>query len=317
MRWWWLNEPVGAVSNRGREHGKVQRGVRCRRETLRLRNAGVDWHLAPELALRARHGVVLHLLCGLRRLQTNTLGRMPSRVKSPKKPKAKGCERCNFTGKTYNVRLAKFILCVHCTRKPRMDKTVLKELTAAERRKVDNLLVNAPVSVARAQLVLAVELPDGLLTTDRVLQRWAVGHGSGLPYSDDELDQMAEAAAEHSDTFADELAKPPALDDATQTVIDQIVGPDPEHRVSSRLLDADPSAREYRRLRRLRSLSVRSAAFVWQWYCKPIPCAVMSEQRAIDEQGLRSLWFAELREVRGRLLASGHEDLVDLIQVLA
>jgi len=51
-------------------------------------------------------------------------------------------------------------------------------------------------------------IPRELLTTDRVMQRWAVGCGDGLP--SDEWDDSRKS-------------RPPALDDDTQVVIDRIV----------------------------------------------------------------------------------------------
>lgn len=229
--------------------------------------------------------------------------------------RTRGCAHCHFTGWVTSATLATQIRCPICSRHPRQDRSGIKALTAGERRRVEQVLQRAALTVARDEL-LAVELPIELLTTDRILMRWAVGHGSGLPFSDDELEELAEAAAEHSDTFTGEQAKPPPLDDRTQTVVDQIVGPDPDVRVRSALLRADPGAGLYRRLRGVRSVEKPIARFVWQWYCKPVPCSVMSAERAMDERGLYAQWQSVLLELRGLFVASAHEDLVGLVRML-
>lgn len=55
---------------------------------------------------------------------------------------------------------------------------------------------------------LASDVPEELRTTDRILQRWAVSIGMGLP--SDEWDENPKS-------------RPPPLDDTTAIVVDQIV----------------------------------------------------------------------------------------------
>jgi hypothetical protein len=242
---------------------------------------------------------------------------MPQPAKPRKnRPRAKGCARCNFTGRAYSLTLKNLVRCVHCTA-PDNSREVLLALKEAERRRIDQLLETAPLRRAQEELVLNLGLPESLLTTDRILQRWAVGHGSGLPHTSEELERLADAAAEQSDTFTEEVSKPSPLDDGTQTVIDLIVGPDPEMRVRTAHLDADPAAREHRRrLRANRYVSDRTARFVWEWYCKPIPCGVMASMRAIDESSLFEVWRMELGEMRAKFMGSGHRDLVALVRTV-
>lgn len=236
---------------------------------------------------------------------------------SPKRPKAKGCERCNYEGLVFSNTLAKWIRCPYCSPQKRVDtRRVMQELTAAEQRRSDQVLQRAALTLAREAFIVA-QLPNDLLTTDRILQRWAVGHGSGLPFSDDELDEMAKEAQEHSDTFAEEQSKPPTLDSNTQTVIDQIIGPDPDRGRPVRLLETDPRMLARQRLREERYVTRTTARFVWQWYCQPIPCRVMSEQRAMDEATLYVTWYVELGHVRARFMASDHEDLIALVRMVA
>lgn len=71
------------------------------------------------------------------------------------------------------------------------------------------MVLNAKV-ISRAYLrALPRELPPELLTTDRVLQRWAVSIGSGQPT--DEWDDLPREA------------RPPPLDDVTSMIVDQVV----------------------------------------------------------------------------------------------
>lgn len=66
--------------------------------------------------------------------------------------------------------------------------------------------------VQQQMLERAVTLPAELATTDRVLQRWAVSIGTGLP----------------SEDWRDLPARPPPLDDDTAIVVDQTILRSPE-----------------------------------------------------------------------------------------
>lgn len=242
---------------------------------------------------------------------------MLASIQKSRRFNSRGCEHCRFTGSVFSTTLQADVKCPHCNRRPRQDKTVREGLTAAEAKRTQQFLQRAAL-VTVAEELLQIAMPRDLLTTDRILQRWAVSMGSGLPFDDDDLDQLAKEAAQESDLFTAEQAKPPALDDSTQTVVDQIIGPDPERGTSTALLNADPQARSYRRLREARrAVTLAVSGFVWQWYCKPVPCTIMSAQRQTDGRGLQTLWHGTLREMRGHFLGSGHQDLVALVRMLA
>jgi len=132
---------------------------------------------------------------------------MPKRHKFKNRPKARGCERCEFRGLIFNQLLEKSIPCPYC-RQRRYDNTGLKLLTAAERR--HNLRLaeqrEAHWKLARESNYSAPLLAAVLDPVNRIMERWAVGMGDGLP-----------------DPDQDPQARPPPLDDGTQVVVDQIV----------------------------------------------------------------------------------------------
>lgn len=121
-------------------------------------------------------------------------------------------------------------------------------------------------------------------TTDRIMQRWAVGHGSGLPKTDEDWDKAA-AKALDADVFSPEPARPPGLDDATQVVIDGILRRSP--------------------------LAIRE--FVRQWWLSDVPCVVLAEQRAIRHEDIYDEWRAVLGYLRQEFEMSKHADLVAMV----
>jgi hypothetical protein len=239
-------------------------------------------------------------------------------MRRPAPPLEVGCDKCSFTGIRFSAQLDQLIACPHCQPHKRVDRSALDTLTAAECRRSDQLLQRAvAINLVMTEHVV-VELPPNLLTTDRILQRWAVNMGSGMPYTAEEFEALAQATRDETDAFTQEACKPPPLDDDTQTVIDQIIGPDPERGAPAAQLRWDPGAGHHRWLRRAtrQFIPVETAGFVWQWYCKPVPCAVMASQRGLDEWRLNSLWQSVLYLIRQRFLRSDHEDLVGLVRVL-
>lgn len=230
--------------------------------------------------------------------------------------KSPGCEKCNGTGFLPPlVTKKKPRRCPYCNRGVKLDRSGLHDLSADERGRVEKLLQQTAQTAVRKKLA-EMDLPPELVTTDHLLQRWAVGHGSGLPYTDEELEELADAAQEQEDIFSHAPTKPPPLDDVTQTVIDQIVGPNPWVRLTgARSVFAVMDSRQAVRVR-LGSVVVATAEFVWEWYCMPVPCTVMARDRGIDEAGLYGCWQVTLRTLRERFVKSGHEDLVDLVQML-
>lgn len=190
------------------------------------------------------------------------------------------------------------------------DPGALKELTASENRRW-NMIIQRAVSaeLMRASLPPPLadqvdSLPLHLITTNRIQQRWAVGHGDGLPWSQEDIDRIAEVE-EQDDTFTVRQSRPPPLDDATQTVIDQLIGPDPERRVRGQYPPRPVGA-----------VPGQAGRFIWQWYCKPVTCGTMARERGMSPAGLLSYWHMILEHLRGKYIASTHEDLRSLVMAL-
>lgn len=81
--------------------------------------------------------------------------------------------------------------------------------TAADARRVNRLVARAvALEIVRGGSCKLAQLDADLMPTDRVMQRWAVSVGLGLPTG--EWDDAPKA-------------KPPPLDDETATVVDQII----------------------------------------------------------------------------------------------
>lgn len=130
---------------------------------------------------------------------------MPTMIR---RTKVKGCEACDFRGLIFNTMLKKSIRCPYCMRRARRDGSGLQAVNAAEKRRnirerarMEALAFLAATSYYRAPLLATQYLP-----IDRIMQRWAVGMGDGLPDPDN-----------------DPQSRPPPLDDATQVVVDLIV----------------------------------------------------------------------------------------------
>ncbi len=195
---------------------------------------------------------------------------MPKRL-SPSVAKS-SCVRCEGRRLVFNQMLGKSIPCPECARRARRDSGPLQDLTrtAALKRK-ENRLVARAVALAIMQEgdPKLAQLDAYFATTDRIMQRWAVGMGDGI-----------------SDPDIDPVARPPALDDATQVVVDQIV----QHS------------------------NFAISGFLRQWYCSPVPCRTMAEHRGIAHSEIYRELKAVLSYLRFRFETSGHADLIALVK---
>lgn len=106
-------------------------------------------------------------------------------------------------------------------------------------------------------------------STNRIMERWAVGIGSGLPNPDE-----------------DRVSRPPPLDNETQIVVDKIVQHSPRH----------------------------IQMFVRQWYCSPVPCVVLAQQRGIHHSEIYDEWRAVLAYLKERFEESAHAPLMTLVK---
>lgn len=121
------------------------------------------------------------------------------------------CPRCEGRLFVTNEFLGTVIRCPQCTvREPRKDQNALERLTAAEMRRVSEASRKIESAVHAALYGKSTSqfwISDPVLrAVDRIMQRWAVGHGNGDP---------PESI----------IARPPPLDDETQMVIDDLLKP--------------------------------------------------------------------------------------------
>lgn len=208
-----------------------------------------------------------------------------ARMTHPNRPRGVPCAHCDGRRLVWNVLLGKSIPCPQCRRKPRQDPSGINAITAAEKRRMNRLVARAVgLEIAAAVGSRVRQVDPYLATTDRIMQRWAVGHGSGLPKTDEDWDKAVVKALD-ADVFSPEPSRPPGLDDATQVVIDLIVHGSP----------------------------VLIKAFVRQWYLTDVPCVVLAQQRGIHHEDVYMEWRATLNFLRVVFLGSPHADLVALV----
>lgn len=204
----------------------------------------------------------------------------------PVTSRAERCAHCHDRRLVWNELLQKSIRCPQCARKPRQNSSGLKAITAVEKRRMNRLVARAVgLEVARALGSRLVEPGAVISTTNRIMERWAVGYGDGLPRTDEELDQLAKDAQEHDDTFAAKQSLPPPLDDATQVVIDRIVQHSP----------------------------IEIRIFAQQWFCSSVPCVTMAKIRGLHHEEIYEQWRATLRYLKFQFETSDHADLVRLV----
>lgn len=182
------------------------------------------------------------------------------------------CSRCEDRKAVFSPKLNKLIACPQCSRpvKMRPPGEVREVLSAIEARRIARA---ERVVAAAVELALRDKRNPKLITkprarlVDGIMQRWAVGHGSGLPVEDPGALQ----------------ARPPALDDATQVAIDDII---------------------------THALPDNARKFVCEWYRSKTPCPVMAKQRRMSERNLYRHWELVLEFLHGLFLTSKHPDLV-------
>jgi hypothetical protein len=153
---------------------------------------------------------------------------------------------------------------------------VMKErpMNGAEKRRVNRVLARAvALSIIRDGGQLD-QLDIDLLPTNRLLERWAVGVGDGIP--SDEWDDTRKSS------------RLPPLDDVTAIVVDQAI---------------------MRGLPRYRSL-------VRQWYCGTGSSTTIAERFGVTRKGLYFEWRCSLLYYRDQFRATGHQDLIALLERL-
>lgn len=206
------------------------------------------------------------------------------------------CELCQDQRKFYSATLKRTIRCPCCNRRPRQDTSGIRALTKADvdrrqqqadlraiqqARQLAHVLDMGERAASRAQRLHPLRAP-----VDRVMQRWAVGEGSGLPYTSDEMDLAAQLASEQADTFTPAAQQSPPLDDETQIIVDRIV---------------------------LKAPSL-TRAITREWYLSPTPARVMAEDLAVSLSTLYRYWHDALDYLRGRFEDSRNHTLLRLIQ---
>lgn len=219
------------------------------------------------------------------------------------------CLRCDGSRQVFSRTLKKTVRCPSCgARKQSTRAEMLADLAAVENRRW-NMVIQRAVSTELLRARLSglsshlVELPPALVTIDRIMQRWAVGHGSGLPWTDEDMERIVEVE-KVDDTFTERQNAAPPLSDDVQIEIDRIVGPDPDRRVGPQR--ALPSGRP------ANAVLEEDAAFVWQWWCAPISCVTMAHIRGLTIEALYLQWHRVLDLLRARFLATRHDGLVAL-----
>jgi len=128
------------------------------------------------------------------------------------------------------------------------------------------------VMLGKARSSAGGVLPKELLPTDRILQRWDVSIGSGLP--EECWDDSPQS-------------RPPPLDDATATVVDQIV----------------------------LKLPQRTNKVIVAWYRTPEPTEVIASRLKMSERSLENGLKVCLGFVRWKFEESRHLTLLNLLRV--
>lgn len=127
---------------------------------------------------------------------------------------AEQCTRCEGKRKVYNAALKRRIRCPRCTVRRRSNPAAMREFVAHDRKtisapeqarmieRVERSLREAIDNTLRSQ-----EVPEHLVTTHRVLQRWAA-EGTGAP-------------AENPDVYHE--SRPPPLPPDTYAVVESVI----------------------------------------------------------------------------------------------
>lgn len=143
--------------------------------------------------------------------------------------------------------------------------------TGADSRRVNRLVQRAvALEMLRSGRGDLRQLDTVLAPVDRIMQRWAVSIGQGLP--SEEWDDSSRS-------------RPPALDDATAVVVDQIVLKTPMG--PQRLIRA--------------------------WYKTPQSSKVIADSLKLSVGGLYLEWRAALTYLRIKFRESHHADLLRMV----
>lgn len=156
-------------------------------------------------------------------------------------------------------------------------EAVMKErpMNGAERRKVNRVLARAvALEIIRGGDNRLCRIDYELMPTHRVLERWAVGTGSGM--GSDEWD----------DSRKESRMSP--LDDETAIVVDQTI------------LKGIPRYRD----------------LVRQWYCGTGSTTTIAGHFGLNRNGLYFEWRCSLFYFRDQFRATGHQDLISLLERL-
>lgn len=115
-------------------------------------------------------------------------------------------------------------------------------------------------------------IPTELLPVDRIMQRWAVANGSGCP--EESWDDSPKA-------------RPPALDDDTAMVVDEIV----------------------------RKLQPRTKRIVVEWYRRPWPTKTIAAHLNMSPRSLEGCWLQSLNFLRWKFVESRNMTLERLLRM--
>lgn len=146
-----------------------------------------------------------------------------------------------------------------------------RPITAAVKRKMNRVVRSAVMLAIVSDSKNIGGLDPELLPINRIMERWAVSVGSGLT-ADDEWEPSS---------------RPTPLDDASSTVVDQIVIHAPNR---------------YRLL-------------LLPWYKGTGSSTTIQEKLGVTRHGLYLEWRCSLFFVRQEIRRSGHRDLIDLLDV--
>jgi hypothetical protein len=193
------------------------------------------------------------------------------------------CQRCGRAGQVWSRTCGKFIPCPGCSGAYGLpyNPDALRRLARQERKRLRALAGVVVLEVIAEETNAFRKLPAELITTDRVLDRWAA-FGSGRP-------------AENPDLYRDSLPVP--LDPDTQAVVSSRLGPDPRARVDC-----------YRG-----SVPVRVRAVTYDLYLRGAPFSWVAKKYRMTPRTLGRYWHHVLRMHRENFLASKYPDLVNLI----
>lgn len=153
-----------------------------------------------------------------------------------------------------------------------MVAVVERPITAAVKRRLSRTVRSAVMlAIVSADSKLVSRLDPELLPTNRIMERWAVSIGSGLAADDD----------------WEPKSRPTPLDDASSTVVDQIVIHAPQ----------------------------RYRILLLPWYKGTGSSTTIQEKLGVTRHGLYFEWRCSLFFVRQEIRRSGHQDLIDLLDV--